>query len=204
MSVTLPAPVTPLATASLRRLGGVMGLLSAVVLLVNAAKRSGLLPQIPPVQLVAPIAQLGALALVTVLFLVATRPTSRVALAAHLVNAVALTLLVGVEFVLNLVFPYLTAGARAELLAGPLGVALPVVSVLFLIGTLAFNAVLIRHRRAPVWACVVYAFGGSLVALRSVLPEWGLVSGLVLLAGGVVGLSIWLLAFVKGQPVGRR
>ena len=198
MSVATPLPATvavPVPTVA--RLGGYAGLLCAAVLLVNAAKRAGLLPAVAFVQLLAPLAQLAALGLVTALFVVGVRRVGALALTGYVANCVALGLLVGVEFVLNLVFPYSDPAQVAALRSGPLGVALLVASVLFLVGTLVFVGTLLAGRRdgtgVPRWACVSYMLGGTLVALRAFVPELVLQVGLLALAAGVLGLAVWLL-----------
>ena len=198
MTTASPLPATiALPVPTVARLGGYAGLLCAAVLCVNTAKRAGLLPDAPVVQLLAPLAQIAALGLVTALFIAGVRRVGAVALAGYLVNCLALGLLVGVEFVLNLVFPHSDPAQVAALRSGPLGVALLVASVLFLVGTLVFVGTLLDSRRdgtgVPRWACVSYALGGALVALRAFVPELVLQAGLLALAAGVLGLAVWLL-----------
>lgn len=70
-------------------------------LLVNAAKRAEVIPTSAVTQLIAPLAQILALALVTALYLAFGRRTGTLGLVAYLLNALPLASLVGVEFVLN-------------------------------------------------------------------------------------------------------
>ena len=96
---------------------------SAVVLLINAAKRAEVIPTSAFTQLVAPLAQIFALVLITGLYVAFGRRSGRLGLAAYLLNAFALAALVGVEFVINLVFAELPTETIDSLRAGPLGVA---------------------------------------------------------------------------------
>ena len=93
-----PAPTT------LYRIAAAAGCGSAVVLLINAAKRAEVIPTTTFTQLVAPLAQIMALAFVTGLYFAFGRRTGTFGLVAYLLNALALSALVGVEFVINLVF----------------------------------------------------------------------------------------------------
>jgi hypothetical protein len=93
-----------------------------------------------------------------------------------------LSSLVGVEFVINLVFKDLPGATVQALRAGSLGIALTTASVLFLLGTLAFVAAMLLSREIPPAPLVLYAVGAIPVALRAFLPEVVLDLGLVVLA----------------------
>ncbi len=178
--------------ARLYRIAAVAGALSAVVLLVNAAKRADLIPTTAVTQLVAPFAQILALALVSALYFGFGRRAGTFGLVAYLLNGFALTALVGVEFVVNLVFAEVPAQTIAALREGPLGLALTVGSILFLLGTLTFVAALLTSREVPVAPLVLYAVGAVPVALRAFVPELVLDLALVVLAVGVGWLAVWL------------
>ena len=135
--------------ATLYRIAAAAGCGSAAVLLINAAKRAEVIPTSAFTQLVAPLAQILALALVTGLYLAFGRRTGTFGLVAFLLNAFALSSLVGVEFVINLVFKDLPAATVQSLRAGSLGVALTTASVLFLLGTLTFVAAMLRGGEIP-------------------------------------------------------
>jgi hypothetical protein len=109
-----------------------------------------------------------------------------------MLNAFALAALVGVEFVINLVFRDLPADTVAALRAGSLGIALTAASILFLLGTLAFVTAMLRTREVPAVPLVLYAVGAVPVALRAFVPEAVLDLGLVVLALGIAWLAIWL------------
>jgi len=102
--------------ATLYRVAAAGGLGSAAVLIINAAKRAEVIATTPFTQLVAPVGEILALALVTALYLAFGRRTGAFGLVAYLLNGFALSALVGVEFVINLVFrelPGATVQARS-------------------------------------------------------------------------------------------
>jgi hypothetical protein len=181
-----PVPTT------LYRVAAIAGCGSAVVLLINAAKRAEVLPTSAATQLLAPVAEILALALVTALYLGFGRHAGTFGLVAFLANAGALSALVGVEFVINLVFSELPDHTVDALLAGPLGIALTATSILFLLGTVAFVAALYRTHELPTGPLVLYVVGAVPVSLRAFVPEAVLDLGLVVLAAGIAWLSVWL------------
>lgn len=178
--------------STLYRSAAVAGLASAVVLLVNTAKRAELIPTTAVTQLVAPLAQVLALGLVMALFARTGSRRGAFGVVAFGLNFTAIALLVGVEFILNLVFPRVDAATVASLRAGPLGVALTVSSILFLISTTAFAASLWRREGPPRPALLLYAGGAVPVSLRAAVPEVALQGGLLLLTIAVCWLSLWL------------
>jgi hypothetical protein len=178
--------------ATLYRIAAAAGCGSAVVLLINAAKRAEVIATSDFTQLIAPLAQILALAFVTALYLAFGRRSGTFGLVAFLLNAFALSALVGVEFVINLVFRHLPDDVVQALRAGPLGIALTVVSVLFLVGTLAFVSAMLRTHEVPAVPLAMYAIGAVPVSLRAFVPEAVLDIGLVVLAMGIGWLAIWL------------
>ena len=183
-----PVPTT------LYRIAAAAGVGSAAVLLINAAKRAELIPTSAFTQLVAPVAEILALALVTALYLGYGRRTGIFGLVAYLLNAFALSALVGVEFVINLVFHDLPAETIQQLRAGPLGVALTAASVAFLLGTLSFVTAMLRGRVVHAAPLVLYAVGAIPISLRAFAPEAVLDMGLVVLAAGTGWLAVWLFS----------
>lgn len=172
--------------ALLTRLGTVAGLVSAIVLLINAGKRAGLLPVTSLTQLVAPLAQLAGIVLfVALLVLVASRGAPLVAGVAAIVS---LGSLVGAEFVLNLVLAELPAGTIEALLDGQLGLALTLASVGFLLATVGI--VIAWWRLVPRWALLTYGAGATVVSLRPFVPELVLDVALVVMAVGIAGLAL--------------
>jgi hypothetical protein len=184
--------MSPPVPATLYRIAAAAGCGSAAVLLINAAKRAEVVPTSAFTQLIAPVAEILALALVTALYLAFGRRTGTFGLVAYLLNAFALSALVGVEFVINLVFKDLPAGTVAALRDGSLGIALTAASILFLLGTLAFVTAMLRTREVPKAPLVLYAIGAIPISLRSSVPEVALDLGLTLLAVGTGWLALWL------------
>ena len=178
--------------ATLYRIGAAAGVGSSVILLINAAKRAEIIPTSAFTQLVAPLAQIFALAVITALYFAFGRLAGTLGLVAFLLNAFSLAALVGVEFVINLVFSDLPVDTIDALRAGTLGAALTVASIAFLLGTLAYVTAMLRTRQVPTVPMVLYAVGAVPISLRAFVPEAALNLGLVSVALGVGWLGIWL------------
>jgi hypothetical protein len=184
----------------LYRIAALAGAGSAVILLINAAKRAEVLPTSAFTQLVAPLAQILALALVTALYLAFGRRAGTLGVVAFVLNAFSLAALVGVEFVINLVFADLPAHTVDALRGGTLGVALTVTSIAFLVGSLAYVAAMLRSREIPTAPLVMYAVGAVPVSLRAFVPEAALDLGLVTLAVAIGWLAVWF--FNRSSRIG--
>ena len=177
--------------ATLYRIAAIAGAGSAVILLINAAKRAEVIPTSAFTQLVAPLAQILALALVTGLYFAFGRRAGTFGLVAFLLNAFSLAALIGVEFVINLVFADLPDSTIDALRDGTLGVALTVASASFLLGTWAFVAAMLRSREIPTAPLVLYAVGVVPVSLRAFVPEVALDLGLLIMSVGIGWLALW-------------
>jgi hypothetical protein len=127
------------------------------------------------------------------------RRAGRLGLVTFLVNAFALVALVGVEFVINLVFAELPTSTIEALREGPLGIALTAASVLFLLGTLAFVATMIRGREIPTVPLIMYAVGAVPIALRAFVPEAVLDLGLVTLSLAIAWLAGWFFTWAGSR-----
>jgi hypothetical protein len=178
--------------ATLYRIAATAGGGSAAILLINAAKRAEVIPTSAFTQLVAPLAQILALAFVTALYFAFGRRAGTFGVVAFLLNAFSLAALIGVEFVINLVFADLPDRTIDALRDGTLGVALTVASISFLLGTLAYVAAMLRSREVPTLPLALYAVGAVPVSLRAFVPEAALDLGLVTMAVGIGWLAIWL------------
>lgn len=189
--------------AVLIRIFAFAGILSGAILVVNAAKRAGIIPTTPFTQLAAPVAQLAAIGLVIGIYLLISRTTGALAASGALLTVISLAGLVGVEFVLNLVFPYVDPGVIMALRAGPLGIALTAVSVLFLLGTVAFMVALWRTSGVPKGAVLLYTAGAIPIALRTIFPETVLQLGLIGLAVAVIWLATWMLRNIPHENADR-
>ena len=173
------------------------GLLAAVILVVNAAKRAGVIPTSPFTQLAAPLAQLAAIGLVIGIYLLTSPKAGALGASGAVLSVTSLAGLVGVEFVLNLVFPYVEPGVIMALRSGPLGIALTAVSMLFLLGAMVFMTALWRTSSAPRGAVLLYAVSVIPIALRTVFPETVLQLGLIGLAVAIVWLACWMLRSIR-------
>lgn len=179
----------------------IAGFISAIVLLVNAAKRAEILALSPATQLAAPLAQLMAIGLIVGIYVATPAIRGRLGSIGVVLYVASLVALVGVEFVINLVFPYVAPEIIGELRAGPLGIAFTVASVSFLVGTIIFYAALWRVAGSPKIAIIVSVLSSVPVALRTAFPEVVLQIGLVGLAVGVCMLAIWLIRTARTSSV---
>jgi hypothetical protein len=187
--------------AALIRIFAMAGFLSAAILLVNAAKRAGIIPTSPFTQLAAPIAQIAAIGLVIGIYVLVSRRAGALGATGAVISVVALAGLVGVEFVLNLVFPYIDPGVITALRAGPLGIALTVVSMLFLLGTVVLMLALWRSSNVPRGVVVLYTASVIPIAFRTVFPETVLQLGLLGLAVAITLLADWMLRNVPERSL---
>jgi hypothetical protein len=185
--------------AALIRIFAFAGFISTAILLINAAKRAGIIPTSPFTQLAAPIAQIAAIGLVIGLYLLVSRKAGALAVSGAVISVMSLAGLVGVEFVLNLVFPYVGQDVVAVLRSGPLGIALTVVSMIFLLGTVIFMLALWRTSSVPKGAIILYTASSLPIALRTVFPETVLQLGLVGLAVAAAFLATWMLRSIPGK-----
>ncbi len=183
-----------MSAASLYKLASIAGMGSALILLVNAAKRAALIPSTDLTQLLAPFAEVLALGLVVGLFMAFGRRAGLFGAVAFVMNFIALASLEGVEVVINLIFAKLPPETIMELRAGPLGVMLTVTSMLFLVASLAFVISMVPGKRVPRIPLVLYAIGVVPIALRAFVPELALDLGLVTLAAAIAWLSSSLWA----------
>ena len=175
------------------RLAAVTGLVAAVVLFVNAAKRAGLIEVSSATQLVAPLAQALAIMLVVGLAAVAMRQSSRYSSVALWLNVLGLAAATGVEWVINLVFVGLEPAQIAALRSGPLGTAFVAASMIFLLGSILYCIALLRDGKAPWIPIIAYAIATVPIGLRNFVPELVLDVALGLLGASVIWLALWML-----------
>jgi hypothetical protein len=186
--------------AALYKLASIAGVGSALILLINAAKRASLIPASDLTQLLAPFAEVLALGLVVGLFMAFGRRAGLFGAVAFVMNFIALASLEGVEVVINLIFAKLPLETIMELRAGPLGLMLTVTSMLFLVGSLAFVISMFMGKGVPRIPLVLYVVGVVPIALRAFVPELALDLGLVTLAAAIGWLSVWL--WVRAGGIG--
>ncbi len=186
--------------ATLYKIASIAGVGSALILLINAAKRASLIPATDLTQLLAPFAEVLALGFVVGLFMAFGRRAGLFGAIAFVMNFIALASLEGVEVVINLVFAKLPLETIMELRAGPLGLMLTVTSMLFLVASLAFVISMFAGKGVPRIPLALYAIGVVPIALRAFVPEIALDLGLVTLAAAIGWLAVWL--WVHANSVG--
>jgi len=190
---------SPTRTRSLSPVFIIASFVAAIVLVVNALKRADIIMLSPATELAAPLAQLMAIGLVVGIYNASPAMRGRLGSIGAVLYAASLVLLVGVEFVINLVFPYLPPNLIGELRAGPLGIAFTVASLSFLLGTLVFFSAFWRVPGSPKGAILVSVLSSVPIALRTAFPEVVLQIGLVGLAAGVTMLAFWLIRSRRAQ-----
>ncbi len=166
---------------------------SAVVLVINASKRAGISALSPVTQFAAPLAQLLAVGLVVAIFAATPAVRGRLGSLGAVLCAASLVVLIGVEFVINLVFPHIPPETINQLRSGPLGIAFTVSSISFLLGTLVFFTALWRVAGSPKFAILLAVASSVSIAFRTAFPEVVLQSGLGGLVGAVAMLAFWLI-----------
>lgn len=178
---------------ALNRVTGVAAIVCALLLVVNAARRGGLLPETALTHTVAPFAPLTGLLAITGVYLLLRRTAGTFALVAFLLNAAGLAGAFAVEYTLHFVFPYLAPHVVTGLLGGGTGRAFLVTSVILLAGVVAFGAAALRTGGVPALAVGLYVVGMVPGSLRSLVPLPVFLSGLVLAAAGIawMGFTLW-------------
>ena len=179
---------------TLYRLAGWAGAVSATILVLNAARRGHLIPDnLPVTHVLAPLAEAFGLLLLTGLFLAAQRRIGTLGTLGYALNFLGLAGLLGVEYILNLVFPELTKAQIATLANGLTGTMFTATSIVFLAGAIIFGAALWRSQQTPRAAVAAYVLGATLVALRGVLPAATFPPGVLVMAVGIAWMGITLI-----------
>lgn len=193
-----------MSVTTLRRLGGLAGLLCGLALCFNAVRRGELVPSTEFTRALAPLAQLFGLFLLTTLYVRVRAATGRTGLVGYVLNSVGLAGLVGAEYIVNFVFPYLSDDEVQGFVDGPAGTMFTVTQVVFLTGVLVFVVALLRSRLVPAPGVLLYGIGAVPIGLRGVLPDVTLYPGLVLAALGAawLGWALWSGADVE-RPASR-
>jgi hypothetical protein len=174
------------------RVAAAAGLLTGLVLLLNAGRRATLLPDAAGLHAAAPLAEALGMLVLTGLYAHHARSGGRLALVGYVTSFVGLGGLLGAEFVINLVFPEVGAARTQALLHGPAGHEFTVAAMIYLLGSVLFGVTLWMGKLLPRTATVLYVAGSIVIALRGVLPNVTLVPGLLATAVGIGWLSVAL------------
>lgn len=190
---------------TLRRLGGLAGVLCGLALCFNAARRGEIIPTTQFTRSLAPLAQLFGLFLLTTLYVRVRAATGRLGLTGYALNSAGLAGLVGAEYIVNFVFPYLPQDEVQRFVDGHAGAMFTLTQVVFLTGALVFAAAMLRSRRLPAGPVLLYAVGAVPIGLRGVLPDVTLNPGLVVAAIGAIwlGWALWSTAAERTAPAGQ-
>ncbi len=188
---------------SIHRVAAAAGFLCAVLLVVNSARRAGLLPETALTQAIAPFAALAGLLAITGIYLLIRGTAGALGLVGYVLNSAGLAGAFAIEYTLHFVFPYLGGGTVSGLLAGGTGRAFLVTSIVLLVGVLTFGAAAVRSGMMPVVAVLLYAGGMVPGALRSVVPLPVYLGGLVIAGIGVAWMAtrLWSAEGVDGDVV---
>ncbi|GAA2831309.1 hypothetical protein [Nonomuraea rubra] len=170
---------------SVQRVAAVAGFACAGLLVVNAARRGGLLPETAFTHAIAPFAALTGLLAITGIYLLIRVRAGALGLVGYVLNSAGLAGAFAVEYTLHFVFPYLGGGTVSELLAGGTGRAFLVTSAVLLVGVVTFSVAAVRSGVMPVVGVVLYGVGMVPGSLRNVVPEPVYLGGLVMAAVGV-------------------
>jgi hypothetical protein len=195
-------------TSSLYRLAGIAGLITGTLVLVSVARRNGVIPDVAATRALAPPASALALLTLTALYLRQRTVAGRLGLVGYVVNFLGLAGLFAIEFMTQLVLPYLSQQTRTDLLASPARTAFLTVAFVFLAGVLLFGAASLRARVFPPVAIALYLVGFAAAALRTAVPEVIYSGGLFIGGIGVLWLATALVrtpdAVVAGEDLVRQ
>ncbi|MFI7126393.1 hypothetical protein ACIBQ1_11915 [Nonomuraea sp. NPDC050153] len=176
------------------RVTAAAGFVCAVLLVVNSARRAGLLPETAFTHAIAPFGALTGLLAITGIYLLVRGTAGGLGLVGYVLNSAGLAGAFAIEYILHFVFPYLGGGTVSELLAGSTGRAFLVTAAVLLAGVLTFSLAAIRSGVMPVVGVVLYAVGMVPGSLRNVVPLPVYLTGLVVAAVGVA----WMAARLWG------
>ena len=188
---------------ALFRLSALAGIASAVVLVFNFLRRAEVVPDVAATQALAPLSATFGLIAVTGLFLWHRREgrVGTAGTAGYAINLFGLTGIVGIEYIANVIFPRLDDAVVDELVAGPAGTVFTVISIVFLLGVLAFTGVLLRGGLVPRAAAALYGVGFAAIALRTLLPEGAVAAGGFAAAAGLAVMSLTLYRRANITPL---
>ena len=185
----------------LYRIAALAGFACALLLVVNSARRGGLLPDTGFTSSIAPFGALAGLFTLNGLYLVQRAETGVLGLIGYALNGAGLAGAFAIEYVLHFVFRYLPADQITALVNGGTGTAFRVTAIVLILGVLVFGIAMWRARRLPIGAIALYVVGMIPGSLRNVVPEAAYLSGLVVAAMGVAWLSLSLWRLSDREPV---
>jgi hypothetical protein len=201
--MTLDITQHPTTLRSWYRLTGILGLIGSVVLVLNGARLLEFLPDNDLMHVVALFATLFGLFALMGVGLRQHTQLGRVGTIGFVLNAAGLAGAFAIEFVLHAIFPALPKATIEGLVEGRAGTAFLLVSVVLATGVLIFGITTWRTHVFPNWTVAVYTIGLTIVAVGRPLPLPVYVTGLVIAAVGISGLSLALVR-AASQPESSR
>jgi hypothetical protein len=188
----------------LYRVAGTAGLACALLLAVNAARRSGALPENDLTHAIAPLAALCGLFALSGLYLWQRAEAGVLGCVGYGLNAAGLAGAFAIEYTLHFVFRYLDDGVVDGLVEGATGTAFRATALVLIAGTVLFGVSSWRARKLPAAAIALYVVGMVPGSLRNAVPEPVYLGGLLVAAVGVGWLGWTLIgrsAAVRRGPV---
>jgi hypothetical protein len=185
------------------RVTAAAGFVCAALLVVNSARRGGLLPETAFTNTIAPFGALTGLLAITGIYLLIRDRAGGLGLVGYVLNSAGLAGAFAIEYILHFVFPYLGVGTVNGLLAGGTGRAFLVTAVVLVAGVLVFSAAAIRSGAMPVFGVLLYAVGMIPGSLRSAVPLPVYLGGLVMAAIGVAWMAARLWSADEGMATVR-
>ncbi|MEV4806210.1 hypothetical protein AB0K18_39940 [Nonomuraea sp. NPDC049421] len=182
------------------RVTAAAGFLCAVLLVVNSARRGGIVPETAFTHAIAPFAALAGLLAITGLYLLIRPESGTLGLIGYVLNSAGLAGAFAIEYILHFVFPYLSGGAVTGLLAGSTGQAFMITAIVLLAGVLTFSVAALRSGMLPVIGVVLYAAGMIPGSLRNAVPLPVYLTGLVVAAVGVAWMATRLWHAADEEP----
>ncbi|HEU5475080.1 MAG TPA: hypothetical protein VFV67_30925 [Actinophytocola sp.] len=187
-----------MAPTTLYRLAGIAGLLTGVLLLLNDARRVGVVPENDLTHSIAPIPAFLALFALTGLYLWQRERTGRLGLYGYALNLAGLAGALAIEFASHYVLRFLDSDTVERLVDGRTGTGFLVISMVYLAGIVLFGLASARAGLFPRTACALYVVGFVPTALRAVLPAPVVSIGFVLGSAAVIWMS-WRLVTANTQ-----
>jgi hypothetical protein len=186
---------------ALYRLAGQAGVITGVLLLLNDARRVGLVPENAFTHAIAPIAAFLAPFVITGFYLWQRDRVGALGLWGYVLNGVGLIGAAAIEFVGHWVFPFLDKATVDGLVDGRTGLGFLIIAVVYLSGIVLFGFTTWRAGVFPRWAAVLYVVGFVPTALRSVVPAPVVSAGFVLGSIAVIWFAVTLVqATAKTAP----
>jgi hypothetical protein len=183
----------------LYRVAGAAGIACALLLAVNAARRSGALPENDLTHAIAPFAALFGLFALSGLYLWQRAEAGVLGCVGYGLNAAGLAGAFAIEYTLHFVFRYLDDGVVDGLVGGATGTAFRATALVLITGTVLFGVASWRAGRLPAIAVALYTIGMVPGSLRNAVPETVYLGGLLVAAAGVGWLG-WTLIGQRVEP----